>query len=118
VVARRGLVAAWVAPVVLLALVIVGARWVTSRAHPVDRSVYLELAPAGFTPAPIAVASGERVAFIVHNQSPQGCALSLGSDRGPVVGRGATATLTATIAGHGQVALRCGHGPEIAVAVP
>ena len=115
---RRSLVAAWIAPVVLLSLVIGGSRWVTSRAHPVHRTVYLEVTAAGFSPSQVSVASGERVAFVVHNRLTDACGLRLGSRHGPSIAAGATGTLTATVSGHGQLPAGCAGGPQVPVAVP
>jgi heavy metal translocating P-type ATPase len=118
VAARRGVVAAWVAPVLLLTLVIAGSRWVAGRSRPPQRAVYLDVTAAGFSPSPVSVASGERVAFVVHNHLASPCGLRLGPRRGPTVAAAATARLTVTVSGHGQLRIGCVGGAQAAVAVP
>jgi cation-transporting ATPase V len=107
---RRGLVAAWLAPMVLLAGTIGALRWLTKPPPPVDRTVYVAVTGAGISPAQLAAASGERVAFVIANHTGSTCSVAIGSWAGPTIAPGSTATATVRIQGRGQVTLGCAGG--------
>ena len=113
---RRGLVAAWLAPMLLLAGTINGTRWLARPGPPYDRTVYLDVTPSGLSRPQVVAASGERVAFVIrnHRSAVFGHHRSMG---GPVVGPGATATATVSLVGHGQVPFGCAGGPVASVIV-
>jgi cation-transporting ATPase V/Cu+-exporting ATPase len=68
---RRGsLVAAWVAPLVLLAGLIGGVRLVDAPGPRLDRTVYVDIAASGPPVPPLAVGAGERVRFVFRNRGP------------------------------------------------
>ncbi|HSS11326.1 MAG TPA: heavy metal translocating P-type ATPase, partial [Acidimicrobiales bacterium] len=65
---RRGsLVAAWLAPVVLLALIIGTIRWVSRPGPKIDRTVYVSVTESGATPSQLAAFGGERVKVVLHD---------------------------------------------------
>ncbi len=65
---RRSLVAAWVAPLLLLGGLIGGARLVTAPGPRVDRTLFLDLGPQASRPPVVTVVHGERVRFLLHNE--------------------------------------------------
>ncbi len=63
------LVAAWLAPVMLLAGTVIGVRWIDAPGPRIDRTIYLEMGRGGFTPAQVTVGRGERVRLVFHNDA-------------------------------------------------
>jgi copper-transporting P-type ATPase V len=122
--ARRGgvrggsLVAAWVAPLVLLSGLIGVARLVGAPGPRVDRSVFLGISEAGYQPARVAVGRGERVRFVFQNQGPVTEEAQYGTDAGGLatlaqvaVRPGATGSFTLRVRAHGRLLLGCVDGP-------
>jgi heavy metal translocating P-type ATPase len=107
---RRGVVAAWLAPMVLLAGIVAGARWAGRPAAPVNRTVYVEVTPTGLSPSQVGAASGERVVFVVRNRTASTCSVNVGSRAGPHVRPGAAGRVTVQLEGRGQVPLGCAGG--------
>ena len=114
---RRGLVAAWLAPMLLLAGTIAGTRWLARTGHPTDRTVYLDVTPAGIVPSHLVAGVGEQVAFVFRNRTTATCTVQVGSWAGPVLRPGGAATATVTVAGHGQLTVGCRGGAVSSVAV-
>jgi heavy metal translocating P-type ATPase len=114
---HRSVVAAWLAPVLLLAGIVAGTRWVARSATPTNRTVYLDVTPAGLSPPQLVAASGERVAFVIRNHTDRPCVVTIGPRGGPVVRPGATGTVKVDLEGRGQVPLGCAGGPAASVTV-
>jgi cation-transporting ATPase V len=114
---RRALVAAWLAPMVLLVGAAGGLRWLSRPGPVTNRTVFVELTAGGFRPTQVVVASGEQVALVVANRSGQSCSLRIGTWTAPAVAPGATGTATVRIAGRGQLALGCAGGPVASISV-
>jgi heavy metal translocating P-type ATPase len=117
--------AAWVAPLVLLALLIGGVRVLTAPGPRVDRTVYLEVSGAGYRPAEVTVANGERVRFVVHNAGSEtsDAAIAPTADRSAtperlVVRAGATASVTHRVRGPGPLSIGCPAGARACPARP
>jgi soluble P-type ATPase len=114
---RRGVLAAWLAPMVLLAVVVAGTRWVGRSGVATDRTVYVDVTPAGLSPAQLVAGSGERVVFVIHNRTGRTCEINIGSRVGPAVRPAATGMVKVDLAGRGQVPLSCAGGPAASVTV-
>jgi cation-transporting ATPase V len=119
------LVVAWVAPLVLLALLIGGARVLTAPGPRVDRTVYLAVSGAGYEPAKVTVANGERVRFVVHNAGPVTSEAAIGATAPtlPTQGRlvvraGGTASVTVRVRGPGPLSIGCPTGARSCPARP
>jgi len=118
---RRGsLVAAWVAPLVLLAGLIGAVKLVDAPGPRLDRTVYVDIAAADSQPPPLAVGAGERVRFIFRNHGPLVEEAEVGT--GPpapsgatslaavVVRPGATGSFTVRLPNSGWLVLGCPAG--------
>jgi cation-transporting ATPase V len=113
---RRGsLVAAWLAPVVLLSGLIGAVKLVDAPGPRIDRTVYVDIAASAGSPVPpVAVGAGERVRFVFANHGPLVKEAEVGT--GPVAASplasvvirpGATGSFTVRLDGSGWLVLGC-----------
>jgi hypothetical protein len=64
--------------VLLLALIITGARWLSRPGPRIDRTVYVAVTESGAAPSDVTVFPGERVKVVFHNDTRLPRAVSFG----------------------------------------
>ncbi|HEY2303861.1 MAG TPA: heavy metal translocating P-type ATPase [Acidimicrobiales bacterium] len=120
---RRGsLLAAWIAPLVVLGALIGVVRLADRPGPRLDRTVFVDVSGGGFQPGQVAVGRDERVKFEVSNRGPAPVRVQFGavppsrapSDAGPVataaqavVKPGAQRSFTVRVRGPGRLLLGC-----------
>ena len=123
---RRGsLVAAWIAPLVVLGALIGVVRLADRPGPRLDRTVFVDVSGGGFQPGQVAVGRGERVKFEFGNRGPAPAEVQFGavpssrapSEAGPVAIRaqavvkpGAQRSFTVRVGGPGWLFLGCPAG--------
>ena len=104
---RASLVAAWVAPVLLLATTVGTVRWIQAPGPVINRTVYLDMGGASYVPDQVAVGRGERVRLVFHNDSRVTDTAVIGGTRHVTVPTGGTGAAVVRFARPGQVPVGC-----------
>ncbi len=116
---RRGsLVAAWLAPLVLLSALIGIVKVAGAPGPRLDRTVFVDVPAAGYQPAPVAVGRGERVRFVFANHGRVATEARFGTEPAGAatlaqvtVPPGRTGSFTVRVRVPGRLVLGCAGGP-------